>query len=75
MAIAKCESCGQPTGNKRTYVQSARPRGYPESAVLCNASGCYKPASLWLDQDEASAYSRGERIFSPITGATKIQVQ
>jgi hypothetical protein len=75
MAIAKCESCGQPTGTKRTYVQTAKPLGYPQSALLCNASDCFNPAVLWLDRDEAGAYSKGERIFSPITGAVKIRVQ
>ena len=75
MAIAKCESCGRPAGSKRQYVQPVKPLGFPDSAVLCNSSGCLKPALLWLDHDEVAQYQRGERIFTPITGAIKIRVQ
>ncbi len=74
MSIAKCEGCGHPQGSKRNYVQAVRPIGYPDSAALCNSSGCFKPAMIWLDEAEEREYSAGERIFMPITGAIKIRV-
>ena len=74
MAMAKRETCGAPVGSKKRYEHSAKPVGYPNAAVICNASGCFSPGLIWLDADEWSAYQRGERYFAPITGALKIAV-
>jgi len=74
MAMAKCESCGPAVGLKKRYVRQVKPLEFSNPAVICNASGCFKPAFLWLDETEARAYDTGERYFLPITGALKIAV-
>lgn len=75
MAMAKCSNCGPAKGTKKSYDHSVQPLDYPNRAVICNATGCFEPALVWLDTDEWQAYSGGERYFSPITGAIKIGVE
>lgn len=75
MAIAKCVDHGQPLGTKRKYVKDVKPIGYPNPAVICNATNCEAPAMIWLDEDEARAYDNGQRLFfQALTGVLKIRV-
>lgn len=75
MAIAKCEQQSPPMGIVRQYVRQVEPVGYPNTAVVCNASGCNNPALIWLDREEERDYNNSERIFNMITGAIKIAVR
>ncbi len=79
MALVRCGTCGgKPAGRgqyKRTYVRHVLPIGHPRSAVICGTPTCEKPGLIWLEQDEAQAYGRGERIFRLQTNTTNVQAQ
>jgi hypothetical protein len=75
MASVRCERCGRPRGTKRTYVGSARPIGYAETAVVGGRAGCDRPGLVWLDSQDQAAYERGERVFVVPNAAVKIRVE
>jgi len=80
MALARCEDCGRPKGNKGN-VYDRRPRfptGYPDSGVICGSDGCENSAVIWLLLVEAQAYrrrQRPQRIFELPTASVKVRVQ
>jgi hypothetical protein len=75
MPIVDCGHHGSVQGKKRSYVQSVKPVGYPNDAVLCNKANCQRPGLVWLDEEEWKDYQNGLRIFGPgTTGVIKIGV-
>jgi hypothetical protein len=50
------------------------PIGYPDSAMICGAPGCEKPAVIWLTAWEAAEFKNGRRIFSMSGRAPKVRV-
>lgn len=75
MALVRCKQCGAPRGRTRSYTISVEPVGYPDTAVVCGASGCERPGLVWLEQQERMAYNRGQRVFELPTAATKVKVK
>jgi hypothetical protein len=61
MALARCETCGRPSGLKQTYshvhamVSSER--------LLCGAPSCTRLALVWLTEEEQHRYAGGLRVF------------
>ena len=76
MAIVRCEQCGlKVSRTKRNYVRKVKPKGYPQTAIICGLRKCENPGMVWLDKHEAEEYEIGERIFTIPSFATKIQVE
>ena len=74
MAIMRCEA-HEPHGRERGYVRHVKPVGYPETALVCGSTTCTNPAFIWLEQDEARAFDRGERIFKSFTATMKVRAE
>ena len=76
MAIARCEQCGlQISRTKRDYVKKVKPRGYPETAVICGLLKCENPGMVWLEKHEFEEYEKGTRVFRIPSFAAKIKVE
>lgn len=76
MAIVRCERCGlKVSRTKRNYVRRVKPRGYPETAVICGLSKCENPGMVWLEEHEFTEYEKGERIFTIPSFAAKVKVE
>lgn len=75
MAIARCIKCGRPKGRTNNYTKSVEPVGYPDTSSVCGSSGCENPALIWLNEEETSAYSIGQKIFCLPTKAIKVKVR
>lgn len=64
MAYAKCDAHGPHEGRTHTYLpEPALPVGYPNSAVICSAGECERPAKIYLTAEEWAEYRAGRRIF------------
>jgi len=74
MALARCRECGKPQGRTNEYVASAEPLGYFLTAAVCGATGCERPALIWLTAREKAAFDAGERVFGLSTQAIKVRV-
>jgi len=79
MALVRCERCGvQPAGRgpyTRNYVRHVPPVGHPNSGLVCGKPSCEQPGVIWLEEEEATAYTTGRRIFSLQTNTTKVRGQ
>ncbi len=76
MTLAKCKEFGRPSGKKHAYKIAVKPVGYPNNtAAVCGANGCEKPALVWLNKDEEKEYNAGKRIFKLNTGTMKVRVE
>jgi len=79
MALVRCRACRErPTGRghyTRSYVRSVQPVGYPNTAMICGTPSCDQPGLIWLEQDEATAYDGGDRIFRLQSNTTKVRAQ
>lgn len=79
MALVRCVSCGvKPAGRggyTRTYMQHVLPAGHPDSGVVCGTPSCERPGLIWLEEQEAQAYQRGQRVFRLNTNTTKVRAQ
>ena len=75
MALVRCNSCGQPVGRTKSYIKAVEPIGYPETAAICGLHQCENPGLIWLDEDDASAYERGQRIFYGQTSVMKAKAK
>jgi hypothetical protein len=79
MALVRCERCSvRPAGSgqyKRAYVRHVPPVGHPNSALVCGTPTCDGPGLIWLEQGEAQAYVRGQRVFRLMTNTTKVCAQ
>ena len=73
MAIVRCE-LHEPSGRTRSYVTSKEPIGYPETALVCGSKSCEAAGLVWLEEDEARSYERGQRIFQAFTATMKMRV-
>lgn len=74
MAIVRC-AVHKPTGRARSYVFTAEPVGYPDTAMVCGSAHCKSPGLVWLEADERTAYDRGVRIFEAFTASMKMRVK
>jgi hypothetical protein len=66
MALVRCRE-HEPSQTRTTYVyvKSAKPLNSPSDALVCGVKGCLNgDCSVYLTQEEANAYDRGERVFS-----------
>jgi hypothetical protein len=75
MALARCEIHGKPVGQTKQYAQSAKPVGYPNSAILCGRSRCEHTALIWLDEDDARNYAEGQRDFTLFSHIVRVRVE
>lgn len=77
MAIARCESCGKPTRNTNGQYapDPRRPVGHPNSGVVCGRPRCDNAALIWLKENEARAYEKGQRVFDFPTQAAKVRLE
>ena len=75
MALVRCEIHGRPSGRTQRYSIGVKPLGYPRSAALCGRKDCPNVGLVWLTDEEARAYRRGERDFTVPNAAVKIQVE
>ncbi len=75
MALVRCATCGVPKGRARTYVRYVNPVGYPDGGLICGIASCGRPGLIWLDEKEAEAYKKGERVFELPTAAAKVKAQ
>jgi hypothetical protein len=73
MAIVRCE-IHKPRGRTRNYVSKVKPVGYPDTAMVCGSITCNAPGLVWLEEEESSAYDRGQRIFQSFTATMKMRV-
>ena len=73
MAIVRCE-VHEPRGRTRNYILKVKPVGYPDTAMVCGSKTCTAPGLVWLEEDESSAYDRGQRIFQSFTATMKMRV-
>ncbi len=73
MAIARCESCGDPTVRvRRPYSPKPYfPVGHPDSGVLCaSLEGCENTALIWLNLNEENEYTPQASVFSGFSTCT-----
>ena len=79
MALVRCVRCGvKPPGSgqyKRAYVRNVQAVGHPNSGLVCGTPTCEEPGLIWLEEDEARAYTSGRRVFSLQTNTTKVRAQ
>lgn len=75
MAIARCAKCGKPQGRTQTYVARALAAGHPDGSIICGIEDCLEPAFIWLNEQEAAAFDRGQRIFRFPTLAAKVRIE
>ena len=74
MAVIRC-AAHQPNGRTRSYVFTAEPVGYPDTALVCGLKQCKTAGLAWLEAHEHDAYNRGERIFEAFTATMKMRVK
>jgi hypothetical protein len=74
MAIMRCDA-HEPKGRTRTYAGHVDPVGFPDTALVCGATGCTAPALIWLETEEKFAYDRGERVFNAFTDSMKVRAR
>lgn len=66
MALVRCGN-HEPSETKTTYVyvKPVKPLNSPNDALICGIKGCLNGDCLvYLTEQEANAYDRGERVFS-----------
>jgi hypothetical protein len=66
MALARCETCGQPKGTKQRYPHAHTATNQTRTEdrrIPCGAPNCSRSALVWLSEAEESEYRRGERSF------------
>ena len=63
MALVRCEA-HKPEGRSYNYVKLVKPLHSPNEALICGVKGCLKRGLVWLCEEEADAYYKGERYFS-----------
>lgn len=63
MALVRCGD-HKPEGRNYTYVKLVEPLDPPNEAIICGIKGCLKRGVVWLCEEEANAYDKGERVFS-----------
>jgi len=66
MAIARCETCGEPNGVKRRYPHPhtvTNQTRTEDRRIPCGAPNCSRLALVWLSDAEEAEYRRGERSF------------
>ena len=71
MALIRCNDHKPGSSStKYEYTPTAKkPIGYPNTAIICGAKGCFNPGLVWLSEEkEEPAYRAGERIFSTRSG-------
>jgi len=73
MAIVRCNE--HPLKHARhTYLTSAEPVGYPDTAVICGRRGCDKAGLVLLNSRELDDYNNGQRIFQIHTNTAQVKV-
>jgi hypothetical protein len=60
-----------PKGRTTDYIGYVFPVGYPETALICGR--CDKAGTIWLNEDEISAYQNGKRIFEGPNNFTRMR--
>jgi len=75
MAIARCAKCGEPKGRTQTYVARAHQVGHPNSSTVCGIKECEGAAFIWLNEQEKTAFDRGQRVFRFPTFAAKVRLE
>ena len=70
MGLVRCDKHGEPEGRVYKYATKKDPIGYPDTAAICGRKGCRNPGRLYLTEDEADEYRRGERIFPSVPRPT-----
>jgi hypothetical protein len=75
MALCRCHQCGKPDPfEKRKFVASVHPIGYPDTAAICGTEGCNIPGMIWLTELEFKDYQqKGTRIFTVPTVGCKLK--
>jgi hypothetical protein len=63
MALVRCRD-HRPDGRNYKYVKLVEAVDPPNEAIICGIKGCLKRGSVWLCEEEADAYDKGERYFS-----------
>lgn len=74
MAMVRCERHGAPRGTIHRYVNSVRPIGYPNSAILCCRRDCHRPGLVWLNEEDQANYNAGEREIVIWGKSVKVRV-
>lgn len=74
MALSRClEEHAAPRGRSVDYVGYVHPVGYPRTALVCGRRGCERPAVIWLSENDARAYTAGQRVFAGPNDFTKMR--
>jgi hypothetical protein len=73
MAIVRC-AAHRPKGRTREYVVSAKPIGYPDTAMVCGSEHCDASGLVWLEKHEKAEYDKGRRICQSFTATMKMKV-
>lgn len=74
MALSRCLAHHSPPRSHR-YVCYAYPCGHPNSSTICGIPGCNEQGVVWLDDEEQTVYSSGQRILpGPNNNFTKMRV-
>jgi hypothetical protein len=72
MAIMRCRAHA-PHGRTRDYVAAVKPRGFPDSALVCGSKQCDEPAFIWLEGAEKVDYDSGVRVFRSSGETVKVR--
>ena len=76
MALARCEVCDDPKSRtEERYVKKVEPIGYPDTSLICGATGCENVAYVWLKEDEAEKYDKGKTVFPFQSSTSKVRVK
>jgi len=55
-------------------VGFANPLGGAQTSTICGNPSCDNPALVWMDDDAAAAYMKGQRVFAGPNNFTKVKV-
>jgi hypothetical protein len=70
--LCRCSDHSPPKSN--VYVGFAYPLGGNQTSTICGSTHCDHKALVWMDDDAAKAYGKGERVFAGPNNFTKVEI-
>ncbi len=69
--LARCIDHIPTQGKNRPFY--ARPVGYPNTGVICGLLDCDRPAVIYMEAADATAYKNGKRVFRYDSATSKVR--